>query len=464
MIKYILSIIIIVVSIYFSSCNYNYSSDNSADIFPDTIKAVTLSSSTTYFEYRNVQMGYQFDLFKLFCHKINHPYKVSVVSNNYELFKAITNGDADVCITPIAPTKVLKNQFNFVGTNYISGMVLVQRIPNYNKNFIHSVAEFVDDTITVPIGTRYYYRLKHINSQLSGRINIETVDQDSLLSEDIIRLVSSGKVKYTITDELLAKLSSTYYNNIDISVDVGFSQKLSWIVSKNKKKLADSINIWAMELSEQNVIRGIYKSYFEKSKGFFQDNMEDVILVNGHLTPYDDYFKEESERIGWRWTLLAAIAWQESRFKADIIGWSGARGLMGIMPSSGKIYNISKDDLLDPKISIKTAVNCIRDITKYLQIKEIDDNAISIILAGYNAGIGHVYDAQRLAKKLGYNPNIWVGNIEECIRLKKNPKYYNDSVCKNGYLNSDETIEYVKKVLIRDKEYQEALLPKIKYL
>ena len=43
---------------------------------------------------------------------------------------------------------------------------------------------------------------------------------------------------------------------------------------------------------------------------------------------------------------------------------------------------------------------------------------IKFTLASYNAGIGHIYDAQRLAEKYGKNPYVWDDNVAEYIRRR----------------------------------------------
>ena len=48
---------------------------------------------------------------------------------------------------------------------------------------------------------------------------------------------------------------------------------------------------------------------------------------------------------------------------------------------------------------------------------------IKFILASYNAGLGHVYDAIALADKHGKNKNVWDNNVENYILLKSNEEY-----------------------------------------
>jgi membrane-bound lytic murein transglycosylase F len=86
---------------------------------------------------------------------------------------------------------------------------------------------------------------------------------------------------------------------------------------------------------------------------------------------------------------------------------------------------------------------------------EDTNERIKFILAGYNAGASHINDAQALAEKYGKNPSVWEGNVEEYLKLKSLPEYYNDPVCKQGYFRSTETINYVQHVIERWHYYEE---------
>ena len=85
------------------------------------------------------------------------------------------------------------------------------------------------------------------------------------------------------------------------------------------------------------------------------------------------------------------------------------------------------------------------------------EEKIKFILASYNAGIGHVFDAMALAEKYGKNKYVWEDNVETYILLKSHEEYFNDPVCKNGYFRGRETYNFVKDILGRTKMYQEKI-------
>jgi membrane-bound lytic murein transglycosylase F len=82
------------------------------------------------------------------------------------------------------------------------------------------------------------------------------------------------------------------------------------------------------------------------------------------------------------------------------------------------------------------------------------DERIKFILAAYNLGIAHVFDARRLTEKNGKDPNVWTDNVDYYIRNKSNPEYYRDSVVRFGYARGEETYYFVREVLDRFERYK----------
>ncbi|MDY6122074.1 MAG: transporter substrate-binding domain-containing protein [Porphyromonas sp.] len=425
--------------------------EDEGGVLPDTLRVVTLSGSTTYFQYRGEDMGYEYELVKLYADHIGKPISLQLASSAEAMLMAIDSGYADLCITPQAETQTAKKRFLFVGPREESAMVLVQR---RSDSVLRSAAELPGHRITVAAHTRCAYRLHHVDKELGGGVDSTVLYNDTITDEDLIESVAEHRIDLTFADEKLAKLSHTYYRNIDVSVPVGLSQSLSWIVRKDKKTLASSIDEWSRGIPAKESYRMIYKRYFEESK---QESGEDACEKGreqgpykkkaGALSPFDDLFKKEAKRIGWPWQLLASIAYHESRFTADVVGWSGARGLMGIMPATGRIYGAGKADLLNPEVSVRVSVSCLIATKKALGDLPEDESSMKIILAAYNAGVAHLQDAMRLAEKYGCDPHRWEENVEAFLKLKNEPHYYNDPVCKAGYLRGKAVARYAESVM-----------------
>ena len=165
------------------------------------------------------------------------------------------------------------------------------------------------------------------------------------------------------------------------------------------------------------------------------------------LSPYDHHFREAADSIGYDWTLIAAIAFTESRFDSTAISEAGALGVMQVMPETLRGFNVPDSLHTDNRTNIMTAARLLQSLEKYFrQIKDRDER-MKFILASYNAGFGYIHDAMRLARKYGHDRHKWDANVDSFLIHMSQPKYYTDTLCRNGQFNGwKETLSFVKKV------------------
>jgi len=173
-------------------------------------------------------------------------------------------------------------------------------------------------------------------------------------------------------------------------------------------------------------------------------NNEYFVLRTGRISQYDELIQKYSVQINWDWTLLASLIYQESHFNPRARSWAGAYGLMQLMPSVLDQFGI--DTLASPEKNIEAGIKLIAYLDQQFDSSIPKDEKVKFILAAYNIGLGHVWDAQRLAEKYGQDPKKW-DNVEYFLIQKKYPRYYLDPVVKNGYCKGELAVQYVKDVL-----------------
>lgn len=173
------------------------------------------------------------------------------------------------------------------------------------------------------------------------------------------------------------------------------------------------------------------------------------------ISAYDQIIRTVSEQEGHDWRLMSAIAYHESRFTADITSRSGARGLMQIMPSVARQFEVPAEAVTDPETNVWLANKLLSKIASTLRLPAATpaDDRMRIILASYNSGIGHVGDARRLARLYGEDPNSWEV-VARYLQLKAEPEYYCNEVVKCGrFTGSRQTLAYVNDVIGRYNRY-----------
>ena len=117
-------------------------------------------------------------------------------------------------------------------------------------------------------------------------------------------------------------------------------------------------------------------------------------------------------------TLLAAVIYQESKFKADARSKSGAIGLMQLLPDTAKGIALHTggsqfrvEDLYDPEINVRYGAWYLR----HLLLKYGDEHEA---LAAYNAGQDNVDRWRRAGKGIQFaETRAYVDRVEELKRI-----------------------------------------------
>lgn len=413
---------------------------------------LTLYNSTSYFNYRGQDMGFQYELSEQFAKSLGVKLKVKVARNVKDLIRKLEAGKGDLIAYTLPVTKEWKDSLLYCGEDVITHQVVVQRKNGRHKP-LKDVTELIGKDIYVNPG-KYYERLVNLDKELGGGIRIHLVRSDSISAEDLITQVAQGKIPYTVADNDIARLNRTYYPNLDIDLKISFDQRSSWAVRKDCPQLARAASEWHKANLTSPDYKASTKRYFEISKA--TPHTPILSLREGKISHYDALFKKYSKEIGWDWRLLASLAYTESNFDTTAVSWAGARGLMQLMPSTARAMGLPDGKEQNAEESIKAAVKYI-GMTAQSFSELPKEEQVNFVLASYNSGIGHVQDAMALAEKYGKDPHVWKDNVEKYIVLKANEEYFTDPVCKNGYFRGTETYNFVREITGRYEQYKKKI-------
>lgn len=425
------------------------------------LNAITAYSSTSYFIYRGKQMGYEYELLHRLADYLDVELNIVLAEDLRELFEMLNEGEGDLIAYNLTVTKNRRRWADFTLPHNHVQQVLVQKKPEnwrnlrnhqIGKKLLRNPVKLEGDTVHVRKGSSYYRRLKNLSEEIGGDIHIVEAEE-GIGTEDLIRRVSEGKIKYTVADENIAKLNQNHYNNIDTETKLSTEQKIAWAVRKNAPKLKDTVNDWINSVKNTTTYNVIYNKYFKNQRAARERmNSSYFSLTSNQISQFDPIFKKYSKNIEYDWLLMASLAYQESKFNPRATSWVGARGLMQLMPGTARQYGAR--NLFDPEQSVKAGTKYLKWLNKLWAKKVPDpDERRKFILASYNAGQGHVLDARRLTKKYGGDPDKW-DDVAKYLRLKANKKYYTDDVVKYGYCRGEEPYHYVKEIMNRYKHYK----------
>lgn len=419
--------------------------------------AVTNCEVINYNTENATPSGFEYELLSDFCHDYDLELEMIVNENLDSCYMLLDSSKVDIVAVGIGANKDMKRRFLLTNPILMQRSVLVQRLPKdwsqmstaneVENQLLRSSVDLAGKTIHLPQGSHEVKLLQHLSDQIGDTIYI--MECDSLNSVDLVKAVSSGLIDYTVVEEYVASMASIGLKGLDTKLDVSVEQPLGWAVAKHKgdSSLLLALNDW-IDGFEQRRLNRILAKYITKGNAFSTKR-----LSTGHISFFDDIIKKTAKEIGWDWRLLASLIYQESRFKLDLESDRGAFGLMQLMPVVMEKYGIDYD--ATPEEQLRAGGQLIDHLNKCFEDKVTDSvERVKFVLAAYNSGIGHVYDAQRLAAKYGKHPDVWDNNVDYFILNKSKKQYYNDTCCRAGYLRGTETFRFVEEVLDRYYQYQ----------
>jgi membrane-bound lytic murein transglycosylase F len=186
---------------------------------------------------------------------------------------------------------------------------------------------------------------------------------------------------------------------------------------------------------ELNITRTIEPNFTDYELKKFQKHSLSRLPI------YIEHFKQYAEEHQVPWKLLAAVAYQESKWDHAARSYTGVRGLMQITERTAEYIGL--EDRTDPIQNIKGGAYYLRYLFDKTSPQLTTMQRWSLALTAYNIGWSHLRDASLLAIKLNKNPGDW-NELKTILPKLEDQNYYED--LNHGYARGNETVEFVENV------------------
>lgn len=428
----------------------------------DTLNVAIQNTPTSFFIYKGTLLGFEYELLHDICQDLNLHIKPVVVNDIDDAILLLINGKVDMAAMNLTVTNSRKDRVAFTEPIYKTRQVLVQRKPdNWRKiaaykterQLIRDLNLLNDSTVNIRKASSYLIRLENLQEELGIQINIKEA-KEGVTTEMLLDRLAEKEINYVVSDENIAGVFAHYDKILDYGTPISLEQNVAWAVNKKNELLKDTISYYINQLKKKPLLNILKKRYFEVNNSAVGNKIEEIVQNDSRtISPYDSLIKHYAQEINWDWRLLSSLVYQESKFNSQLVSWRGAKGLMQLMPVHS---NDCPGNIFDPNTNIKCGTGYLSWLRDYWKKRGIPDEELpKFVLGSYNCGQGHVQDAIRLAKKYDYDPNVWTDNVEKCLLMKANPKYYNDPVVKYGYCRGREPVNYVMEINERYEEYED---------
>ena len=152
-------------------------------------------------------------------------------------------------------------------------------------------------------------------------------------------------------------------------------------------------------------------------------------------------FEAAGRDTGLNWRMLAALGYQESRWRPAAVSPKGAQGVMMLMPQTATKMGVK--NVFSPDENILAGSRYLAYMKERIPKRIRDPDRTLLAMAAYNMGIGHLEDARIITQMRKKNPDSWADVRANLPRLS-DPAWHKR--VKRGYANGRETVEFVERV------------------
>jgi len=283
-----------------------------------------------------------------------------------------------------------------------------------------NVASF-DDLVKTGLYLRrsssYFEHLQTLNSErkAQGKQLIPITEADENLEDfDLLDMVNAGVLQAVVVDSHKATFWEQIFDKIvvhrDLSVHSG--NQIAWAVRKDSPRLMKSITAYSKTVKKGTLLGNIVLNRYLGNTRWLK-----TALASEDRKRYEEtieIIKQYAGQYEFNWLIIAAQAYQESRFDQSKRSPAGAVGVMQVLPTTAADKAVGIPDISTLENNIHAGVKYLH----WLRKTYFSDAAISPLdqilfsFAAYNAGPGNMRRARRRAEKLGFDPNRWFGNVE----------------------------------------------------
>lgn len=228
------------------------------------MNVVTDYNSIGYFVSGDTALGFQLEM----MHALEKEWGVKVnifLENSLEdNLKGLLEHRYDLVARNIPVNSALRDSFAFTDPITYNRLVLVQRKASFNEGRepIRQHLDLAGKVIHVAADAPAIMRLNNLSHEIGDTILIE--ENPIYETEQLVMMVASGDIDFTICDKVMAVRLAGHFPEIDIDTDISFTQVESWALRPDAPHLLDSLNSWLSRFRETKQFDRIFRRYYKE--------------------------------------------------------------------------------------------------------------------------------------------------------------------------------------------------------
>lgn len=362
-----------------------------------TLRVGYIKAPDVAYSFNGKHYGYEYDLLKEFAD--SKGLSIELIALNYDELKLALNMDqVDIAIGSFSNRREWTS-FARLSSPWDSQTLVVVEQRKKDKPRIKDISDiehtvYTGPRMNLPAGT------------------FKPLDEDLLKHAEeaeigLLGRVSRGEIKYAISSLGRLRVMQKYYPRLRRVATLDKRIDLVWLFPQRAdSELVRTINLFLGRDSTRKLRRELAERHYQTDKNI---HYLDTLAIHKHirerLPKYEKWFRQAAAKYGMDWTLLAAVAYQESNWKVDAVSPTKVRGLMQITTETANELGV--ENRLDPKSTIFAAAKYLTELESRVPERVRERDRIWLAVGAYNVGFTHILRSYKSARSARIQKVTW---------------------------------------------------------
>lgn len=222
------------------------------------LRVVTRNSPATYFQDRNGETGFEYELVKRFADELGVKLEIETADNLDDLFGQLGKPNGPVLAAAGLVSSEQRQQQVRFSHPYLE--VTPQIIYRNGQSRPTNAADLAGKKIMVLKGSTHAEQLAALKKQNPA---IEYEESDAVEVVDLLRMVDEGQIDLTLVDSNEVAMNQVYFPNVRVAFDLGNASNQSWAVAAgDDNSLLNEINSYLDKVEKNGTLQRLKDRYY----------------------------------------------------------------------------------------------------------------------------------------------------------------------------------------------------------
>jgi membrane-bound lytic murein transglycosylase F len=270
----------------------------------------------------------------------------------------------------------------------------------------------------------------------------QVVEVPGVTEMELLARVAERRTELVAVHDIHLDLGVNFHPELSPRVQLSGKLEFGWAFGgKDAVALRDKADAFIAGVRADGTLARIHDRYFGHIKRINAAGISRFLDdARTRLPAWRQHFQSAQDLTGIDWRLLAALAYQESKWDPLATSPTNVRGMMMLTEDTADYLRVK--NRLDAQESIRAGARYLAELAEQIPGAQHPDR-LWLALSAYNLGMGHFRGARAIAQKMKRDPDVWY-DMKQVLPQLARPEIY--ARLKSGAARGGEAVIMVENI------------------